>query len=133
MIGAELHLESVGRDGMIDRHHAGIRDDAVQSAIGTRNTIRERPYTGERSEIDLADVELGVRNGPLYRGSGSLPLVKRAHGQDDGCAARCQHASGLLAQPRGCACDEIDLAGQVNAGEDLFGGRFAIEAKHAVH
>ena len=83
MVGAELHLEAVGRPAERGVHHAGVVDQQVDALVPVAQRLARTADRVQRSEVEDLDVDLGARRGGpdlVCRGSA---FVGVPDGKDD--------------------------------------------------
>src|SRR5262245_41365768 len=113
MVGRELRLPARADPGLRGGHDRRAADHDVDAAPAVQEPVGEGPYAAEIAEVesvDLGPVDAGQRLGRGIRPSGWNHDVRTGTGQ---CA------DGLDADPGVAAGDDRELAGQVDALENL--------------
>ena len=60
VVGAELHLEPVGRLPAGDGHDAGVVDQDVEPVVSGGETGRERPHRGQIGQVERGHLHVGA-------------------------------------------------------------------------
>jgi hypothetical protein len=102
----------------------GVVDEDVR---GPRPGGGEGVDGGEVGQVEACDTDIVAPRGGLDIGGGVLAGVGVADGQGHPGAGAGQRAGGLHPDPRSAAGHHGALAGQVDAGEHLGGGRLSVE------
>src|SRR5206468_2643003 len=84
VVGPERYLEAVrslspGRE----RHGAGVVDEQVEGFVLPFEPLSKPTHGGEASEVERADLDLGVRHGRLDGSARSGAILGVADGEDD--------------------------------------------------
>jgi hypothetical protein len=90
VVRAELELEAVGRPAARSAHHPGVVDQQVEAVMRIPEALGKTAHGIQAREVELLELNLGVRDrGPnlIYRG---VSLVEIAAGQHHACAGASQ-------------------------------------------
>ncbi len=129
MVGSELSFESVGGMAEGRAHHAGIGDHQVElAAVGVELVGRgTNALQFGKVELDQLDV-LGSRFT-----EGALGLGEVARRTDDLGTVRCKRSRGLHSKTGRHTGHEYALAGEIDAGEHVFGRGFGSKLLGHIH
>jgi hypothetical protein len=100
VVGAELHLEAVGREGARDRHDPGVVHQQVQGGVALAEGVGEGAHGGEAREVQgerLHRIRRGREGGDLLLGGARLLGI--AAGQHHAGAAPRERPRGLEPEP----------------------------------